>query len=492
VVAVKAATMGAAVKWFVVSPPTTADAPATQDQVVLSQQALKEIADAGGKVELAGSDSSNILLPQDDQQSAIRALSAWCGVADTIICTYDGVDIKDKKQENEDRKVVWKNAIKVAAAEATRSVSGNKIAILSADEAVVSTDDGEDGKGGIGSVVGSLFGNKMTIPASLAEAMAPQGADNTLTLRYGQLFGTPESSPDFSPLLGGPKKDPQLCEEFLMRSVRVDPTLSVSGNVMLSGSTTRSSRHAIGEAAALMAFDQVPVQTGLDVSVSSQLGSDPVPVSSWKEEFLRVQDMLSSGKGAQLFSTEFGSVPVTSRLADWLATKWAPAVLRTYDIAAIRIGARPVYVLQPEPDTVEIVWQQLVDFESVIVGKMIIQVSDTGLVALRGSGDAKRGYGEISRVPLAGEDVLVRRLAEAASQAVEKGLANKPSKTAVEVAEPAVPAEPVPEVAVVSSIQSAGTVAKPKARTGPRQAGVRRSKERSRGKRRKAAPTDEE
>lgn len=73
----------------------------------------------------------------------------------------------------------------------------------------------------------------------------------------------------------------------------------------------------------------------------------------------------------------------------------------------------------------EIVWQQLVDFNSVTVGKMIVQVSDNGLIATRGPGDATKGFGTISRKPLAGEDVLVRRLAEAVSQAIEKGLANK-------------------------------------------------------------------
>ena len=56
---------------------------------------------------------------------------------------------------------------------------------------------------------------------------------------------------------------------------------------------------------------------------------------------------------------------------------------------------------------------------------MILQVSDTGLVATRGAGDASAGYGAISKKPLNGENVLVMRLAEAASQAIDKGLAKK-------------------------------------------------------------------
>ena len=213
-----------------------------------------------------------------------------------------------------------------------------------------------------------------------------------------------------------------LCEEYTMRSIRMDPSLSVSGN---TGIGTRSSRHAVGEAAALIALKELPVSDDLDVCVSSQVGTDPVERETWQEEIKRVEDMLKSGQGAQLFTASFSKVPDVERLADWIATKWAPAVMRTYDIAAIRIGARPVYASRTGEGQVEIVWQQLDNFESVTVGKMLIQVSDNGLVATRTAGDASKGYGSISRTPLSGETVLVRRLADAASQAIEKGLAIK-------------------------------------------------------------------
>jgi len=243
------------------------------------------------------------------------------------------------------------------------------------------------------------------------------------TLRHGQLFGTPESSPDFSPLVGGPQRNPEFCEEYQTRSVRIDPTLSVAGNTVMRKST-RSSRHSVGEAAALILMGKVP-GPGLDLCLSSQLGTDTIPLSVWEEEFTRAEKMLKSGQGAQLFSASFTSVPDTERLADWLATKWAPAVLRTYDIAAIRTGARPVYANRAGDGKVEITWQELIDFNSITVGKMIIEVSDTGLVATRGPGDAKAGYGSISKKPLNGENVLVMRLADAVSQAIDKGLAKK-------------------------------------------------------------------
>ena len=115
---------------------------------------------------------------------------------------------------------------------------------------------------------------------------------------------------------------------------------------------------------------------------------------------------------------------------------------------------------------------------------MILQVNKDGITATRGPGDASKGYSSVSVMPLNGEDVLVRRLAEAASQAMEKGLAKKAprkksTKTVVEAPK------------AVSSLQSSGTVEaktpppppKPaESSAGPRRAGARRSTPRSRGK----------
>jgi hypothetical protein len=418
VAAVKAATMGSSVRWFVVSP-------TTNQQVVLSQEALDSIAEAGGSVELAGADAESLLLPAEDSKSALKAVSAWCGSADAMVCTFDGVEElapKKKKGDEVDPQDVWKNAIKVAAKEASGSIRGTKLAILSAMEDV--SPDNAESSAGFGGLIGNLFGGGQgNVPATLPEAMAAD-ASSVLMLRHGQLFGMPESSPEFSALAGGPRRQAELCEEYAMRTVRVDPTLSVSGNLMM-GSTTRSSRHAVGEAAALMAIQRVPTMPGLDVCVSSQRGTDPVDMDTWKKEFERVGKMISSGEDAQLFYADFSSVPDVERLSDWLAEKWAPAVLRTYDIAAIRVGARPVSSARNGDGKVEIVWQQLVNMETATVGKMLIQVSNTGLVATRAPGDAAKGFGSVSRKPLNGEDVLVRRLAEAVSQAIEKGLAKK-------------------------------------------------------------------
>ena len=210
-----------------------------------------------------------------------------------------------------------------------------------------------------------------------------------------------------------------------MRSVRIDPTISLSGNAM--DSSTRSSRFSIGEAAVRMATKEISLDDGLDVCLTSLRGMDCLTSEDWVGEFSRVQEMLSSGKGAQLFSASFGSVPSIERLSDWIATKWAPAVLKTYEIAGIRVGARPVYASVIGEGKVELVWQNIVNFQSVTVGKMIIEITDTGISAVRAPGDSSAGFGSISPSPLQGEDILVRRLSDAATQAIEKGLATKVS-----------------------------------------------------------------
>jgi hypothetical protein len=426
VTAVKAAEQGSAVRWFVVNQQTSK----SSQEVVLAQEALESISACGGSVELASADVASLLLNVDDPESAITAVSAWCGAADAMVCTFDGVELAVKIDGVEEPIEDWKDAIKVAAREASAAVKGQKLAILSATEDVSTEEEAENSSNKFSGMVGGLFGgSKVSIPASLPAAMAAD-ASSVVLLRHGELFGLPESSPDFSALTGGPRKEPVLCEEYTFRTVRVDPTLSVAGNLMM-GSTTRSSRHAVGEAAALMALQKVPAVPGLDVCVSSQTGTDPVDLESWQAEFERCIEKISSGTDAQLFSAEFASVPNTERLADWLTTKWATAVLRTYDIAAIRVGARPVYANRaPRADvadtsSLEIVWQELKEMQTVTVGKMIIEVTATGLTARRAAGDVQKGYGSISRKPLNGEDVLVRRLSEAVSQAIEKGLASK-------------------------------------------------------------------
>lgn len=392
VAAVEAARRGSSVRWFVVSDESSAS-------VSLSPQCLDQISAASGSLELAGASVDDLIRGED----ALIAASKWCGTANGLICTYDGSDEGSN----------FKAAIRLASQRVARLVDGAQIAVVSSTDDL---DERVDSNDGIAGALGSFFRDSPKVPPTLAQSLT----SSSCSLRYFELFGIPESSPEFSPLVGGPRREPIITEEYTMRGVRVDPFVISNPQASVS---LRTSRHAIGEAAALIAIGSVSLPKEA-ACISSQTGSEKVSDEEWNEEFARMRDAAASGKGSSLFSQEM-IVDDTDRLADWLATKWAPAVLRTYDIAAIRIGGRPVYAKKLDSGMVEIVWQELVDFQSRVVGRMIVEVSSNGIVAKRGAGDAADGFGSISIKPLQGESVLVNRLSEAAAQAIEKGLATK-------------------------------------------------------------------
>ena len=112
-----------------------------------------------------------------------------------------------------------KNGIKLAARMAVNTLSSNNnggksfemIALLSATEEVgmMSVDDNNDSKGGennggVGGFIGELFGggkdNTVDIPTSLNGAL---GGGLTTVVRYGDLFGAPESSVRYVQLVLG-------------------------------------------------------------------------------------------------------------------------------------------------------------------------------------------------------------------------------------------------------------------------------------------------
>ncbi|MGK3759515.1 MAG: hypothetical protein ACI8RD_011832 [Bacillariaceae sp.] len=493
VAAVKAACLGSSVRWFVISNPGDEDddsSSSASSVVTLAPQALRDIADASGSLELAGATVRDLMKGGENERSAV---SQWCGRADGLICTYDGTNEGAGGDPNS-----YRAALRVAAMEASKSVNGPRVAVLSAEEDLEddntneNDDNNDGGGGGISNLFGSILGGNVgSVPSTLPRSFSNSKNEDICVVRHGELFGIPESSPEFSPLIGGPRREPAVTEEYTMRTVRVDPFV-VSGNVMGSSSQLKTCRHSVGESAALLAARKLSIpaksissnaRSPTVISISSQAGTDKWTLEQWEQELARVQELVDSGKASTLFSSQDMIVADTERLADWLSTKWAPAVMRTYDIAAIRIGARPVSTTRSGDGRVDITWQELVDFDSVVVGTMILQVTEDGITATRGPGDASKGYGAVSTMPLNGEDVLVRRLAEAASQAIEKGLAKKmPRKKSVKVAVEA----PKP----VTSLQSAGSVepskqaesdSPAKNTSGPRQAGARRSTPRSRG-----------
>ncbi|KAL7535691.1 hypothetical protein ACHAXR_008941 [Thalassiosira sp. AJA248-18] len=558
ITSIEAARLGGSVKWFVVSAPSSSGNSATTNKdnnnnVALTAETLAAIEKSGGSMELAGAAADSLLVPSANDNdasssgtnSALAAMASWCSSSNagggssstSVICTYDGATEEKRRVdrfktpeeresgglENNNEVELIRSGIRVAAREAVRggrNKIGDKIALLAAGEEMMTAkaddDDkggGNNGGGGGGFFAGLFGGNEMEVPDSLAEAMD----GTTAVIRYGELFGAPESSPESSPFMGGPRRDPTVRDMYTMRSVRIDPTVSGGDSV------SKSNRLALGEAASRFGLGKVGTNYDgnnnknvmMDVSLSSFAGTDTPTNEEWEAQFNRVTKMMTSsststgGGGVRLFAAEFSSVPSTKRLAEWLATKWAPAIMRSYDIAGTRVGARPVYALQTSDATVEIVWQELVDFTSVTSGKMVIEVEESGMVASRGAGDASKGFGSISMVPLPGEDILVRRLADAASQAVEKGLAVKhersySSRYLYNIFHSTMPnhqpqlskktdeTAKKPVTTVVAAAESSAAPAAPTSGAasgpGPRSAGARRSSERSRGSRRRATP----
>lgn len=188
VVAVQAAKMGASVRWFVISPPSSTTSVTLPPNI--------------SGIEVAGAQADTLLLPTDDSSSAVKAVATWCASASGVICVMDGVEqsvaamnsqpgVKPMEYaEIEKTKNVMMDAIKIAAKEASGSVSsqGMKIAILSAD--LIGSDEEKEVEKGGGLLGGIFGGNQVGVPSSLVSAMG----NNVATLRYGELFGLPESS----------------------------------------------------------------------------------------------------------------------------------------------------------------------------------------------------------------------------------------------------------------------------------------------------------
>ncbi|EJK61450.1 hypothetical protein THAOC_18062 [Thalassiosira oceanica] len=476
IASVESAKLGASVRWFVVSLPSTT---AGGNAVKLSSATVDAISSGGGSFELAGAAADSLIGTDGAPGSALGSIDSWTAGSSSLLVTYDGcVEEAERVQrgmtaeQRETTKLTsnfLKNSIRVAARQAAEACSAGatSVLVLGGDEDVNVEEKKEKG------LLGSLFGGEvMEVPTTLDEAVG----GSTVTVRCGELFGAAESSPESSPFVGGPRRDPIVREMYTQRSVRVDPTVSTSGNVMV-GEGSKTNRLSAGEASARLALRKLSSKGG-EVLLSSFAGDESPTEDVWSAEFDRVNALVASGASARLFAAEFAGVPDVKRLTEWVATKWAPAILRSYDIAGTRVGARPVVAIQTEDGKVEIVWQELVDFESVTSGRMYIEVSESGMTATRGPGDPKRGFGSVSRSPLPGEDVLVRRLADAASQATEKGLAIKPTMKKVKVeSKPAKPAVEVTSVPPEPAVTAAAAPVPENAGPGPR-SGARRSDKR--------------
>lgn len=197
IASVEAARLGGSVKWFVVSAPSPSGS-AASSTLALTSDTLAAIEQAGGSIELAGSDAESLLLGSDDGSSAASAVASWCRGTKSVICTYDGDEEEkrrvDRAKTADDRELgnevkAIRSGIRVAAREAigVASSGATKVAMLySGDE--MGGDANKEKKGGL--LQGLFGGNAAQIPDTLSDAM--KGSINVI--RYGELFGAAESS----------------------------------------------------------------------------------------------------------------------------------------------------------------------------------------------------------------------------------------------------------------------------------------------------------
>eukprot|EP00548_Thalassiothrix_antarctica_P008425 CAMPEP_0194134416 /NCGR_PEP_ID=MMETSP0152-20130528/4503_1 /TAXON_ID=1049557 /ORGANISM="Thalassiothrix antarctica, Strain L6-D1" /LENGTH=653 /DNA_ID=CAMNT_0038830143 /DNA_START=334 /DNA_END=2295 /DNA_ORIENTATION=- len=585
VAAVEAARLGSRVKWFVVSSSiNSASISVKLSSMTLSEISKR----GGSVQIAGAQDADLVKLSGDESRDAVRAWcdsstssNAATALSSSLVCCLDGVDdieIEEdpddmgdknaKAKKKKDAIETWKQGVMVAAREASQSdiISNNsrRIAIVSATAERENNGDDSNEENNLFSVLelaerlpkirinGNVDKNTKTkamkdgpismlddvgvnlrktfgieekvkriddIPLTLTKAIR---ADTKL--RHGSLFGLPESSPNFSALVEGPRKNPALCREYEERLVRLDATSSLlppeasgAGSKMFLGEEAKvdfsTCRHAVGEAAALLATfaletTSFSTKSGIiDLCVSSLPGIQKFDL--WQSELERAQKQQSQTDSGLVFSQDFGKIPDPNRFSNWLCQKWGPTVLtKTYDLAAIRTGARPVYLKQTSETEVEIIWQELKDdtFQSVEKGKLVISIAPKVVSVKDGNVNTKQAlYGmKAMRVPpnggrpLNGESIIVRRLADAASQAMEKGLATPPprmKKVKKQVEKPKVVSSRVmpmppknPAAAAVEAAKAAAMARPPPAAgakttvtNGPRQAGARRSSKRSRG-----------
>lgn len=460
---VSAAKRGNQVNWFILQKDQE------QRKISLSEEVFSSIKSAGGSVELTGSSVKNMIDSGDN--AARAAFGKWCsGVAvkansegTAIICTAD--DINESSSGSEGSEVY--QAVCCATKEACKALGEScqrKLAILGKDDATMSsTQNGIDE--GVG-FLGSFFGENDDETAAGVSLVQAIGND-AIVLQHGELFGQP-GAPAF---VGGPRRDPILREEYILRGVRMDPVIA---NADDDSVIIRSSRLSVGEAAALIVCNNLSNGATSPLFLTSLRG-EGLSDEEWETEINRAIE--SASVTGILFQSEFSAVPSIRRLADWLATKWFPAILKTFELATIQTGARPVYATVPYEGTVEIVWQQLKEFKSTNVGKLIITVDEKSITA-------RREIFEENVYELPGDKVLVRRLADATAQAMEKGLAIKPKvQKRSESKVPKIAIETVSPVKTTTAT-SAGTVEDEA--SGPRGSGARRSSPRARGRKRRS------
>lgn len=469
--AIESVKLGANVYWFIVSSPSTAN-----ENVKLSSSVYNNYKDS---IQIAGSTYENAA-----NQRSVDSILSWCEnkEIDGLICTMDGIETKDIDEYN-----TWCSSIR-GITQQMSAFTSTKVAITSLDDKLLGSK-----KSKLSGIVNLFKGGDAD---SLEEAIGDN--ENTVVLYHGDLFGVPDSSADASPFEGGPRRDPIVRDEYTMRLIRLDsiPVFDAEEDnseydddveelvTNLLKSLPRTSRLSIGEASAayLVSSDSSSKQQRQELLLSSTRGLYPLSMQDWNNEFAKVITTTTATTPSKdqggVYSIQFGSIPSAKRLFDWLETKWAPAILRSYDIAGIRVGVRPVSTKRTSENQLDILFQTLdtKTYQSTNIGKLLIMLQEdqTTIVVKREIID--RDFLEQSskkrkkKYLFQGEDVLLRSLEDASNQAIDKKLATKAVVEKVEEEVPPPPPTPIVQQPVVVQSES-----------GPKSKGARRSSERSRG-----------
>lgn len=186
-------------------------------QIALTTETLNAISNSGGSMDFAGSSADDLcnLENESTTNSALSAMSSWLQESKgdsneySVICTYDGA-LQEKQRVAQfkspeelelsiDEEEMIKSGIRLAARKVIQTIErcDSKIGLLAANEENVMMgehDDANENGGVVGGLIGDLFGgnkNKLNIPSTLYDAL---GGKLTTVVRYGELFGAPESS----------------------------------------------------------------------------------------------------------------------------------------------------------------------------------------------------------------------------------------------------------------------------------------------------------
>jgi len=197
---------GCVVRWFVVD-----DDDNSNNKFYLPRETWEIIKGKKGELDIAGGDASSILLPESNPNSIAKNVLEWCNLntatlssssaKDNVILSCLDRGDNDDDEEEEDKDIMISNAVKCVT-----QIACSKLppAVKRIDIVPVPTEDGQEqqprkfGEADWLSKTRGIFSGVRDIPTTLREAMCSSssaGQDvNLLTLRYCNLFGSPESN----------------------------------------------------------------------------------------------------------------------------------------------------------------------------------------------------------------------------------------------------------------------------------------------------------